>query len=1513
MSVSQSAWAGAGATGGNAARRETIASQMRQGTPDSYEIPNAGVSDAERVNNTLLDAAESQEMNMAVTAGMGVFPIAASSTGPFAVGLAAGMVGGYAGSYVGDMAGHAIASALGMEKVATEGDIPARLGDPIAHQKKSWGLWGAIGGVLLGAVAAVAVGALVVATGGAALVVVAGAAAAGGFVGGAVASAGAAMSQYGENKGTIIEGSPDVFFEGRPVARAGDRVACKDHPGPDEKIAEGAKTVLANGKPVARLGHRTTCDGNINAGCATITETLETAFVYEVKDSRNPWLRWAAVIVNFLPIPRGRRGGQGRAENGKPTRSTSRDKPNTNRCTQAGEPVDVASGDFLQVWPVIAIPGVLPLELTRIYRSSQSFNGSFGAKWVDNWSQRLQLEAQSVRFVTEQGMELVFHTPDDAVHAINLHEGRYVLFGNRSGVLRIFDRQRQQVLIFGEGDGDNRRLSAIEDRTGNAIRFDYRHGELDRIEHSDGYALHVEMNNGQLRHVELVTPHSSQWLVKAEYGTTGYLASCQSFQYGHLYHEYTSQGYMSRWHDTSETDVSITYDVNGRVLSTRTRHGHYQDRFEYNDTQRHTRYFDAEGGVAHYWYNEDGLVTRSVDPLGRENHFEWDLSNLVSQTDALGRTTTFRCNEYGDTEEIITPDGESWRWRYDDYGQATEVAASSGARWQWVYGGNGELIYSTDAEGRRSEYRYGGKGELLRQILPGGVQWRYDYDAHRRLRQVENPAGDITQLHQDVLGRVMSVHDALGFTTRYGHHAGHASPAGSVTEIHLPDDVTQYIGYTSERLQASFTDGEGKTTRYRYGAFDLLMQVERPDGQSLRFDYDRLARLTTVTNAAGDIWRYVRDGAGQVTEERDFAGRVMRYEYDAVGRRIRAWLPGNEVVTSHYDRDTDRLLKQQYWYCTEECSQLRGTTDYVWDRAGRLLKADNGEAVVTFEYDATGRLVAECTDGHRVEYGYDDAGRQTEFRPGRLAMGLGYDGSGRLSRLEVAGHDPLNLHYNARGEEQLRESGAGFALLSNYTPAGLLANQAAGMYSSLLQHQMDDMGNKAVPLAGTAVSRRWYYDKAYNITGIDDQRWGRSRWQYDVNDQIIHAHFSGAKPLEESFRYDVNQNMIARHCSGMTQESQQHTLQRGRVTEKGPFRYTYDEAGRLTEKRELRDGFRPQCWKYRWNSQNQLSELQTPKGERWKYCYDAFGRRVRKWRVATGTTPDVETGVVWQWSGDRMTGEAPLYADGTVAWDKTVHWLYAPGALTPSARYEEGHLHYVVADHLGTPRELLTETGRLAWSSRGNTWGRMDYWALPAANDGELQPQCALRFPGQYEDEESGLHYNRYRYYDPETGQYLCADPIGLRGGFNLYQYASNPLSWIDPLGLSGNPATATHITYLGIDAVTGKPYVGYASMQGHQTPQDVLNYRYGGNFERFGGQAPRILYDGYGQAGKDTARGLEQRYFEQLGRLEGTANKQNPVGEGNARRTEYLAAADEHLNRNNRSNNSNIGGKCGV
>jgi RHS repeat-associated protein len=217
-----------------------------------------------------------------------------------------------------------------------------------------------------------------------------------------------------------------------------------------------------------------------------------------------------------------------------------------------------------------------------------------------------------------------------------------------------------------------------------------------------------------------------------------------------------------------------------------------------------------------------------------------------------------------------------------------------------------------------------------------------------------------------------------------------------------------------------------------------------------------------------------------------------------------------------------------------------------------------------------------------------------------------------------------------------------------------------------------------------------------------------------------------------------------------------------------------------------RDGWRPQRWRYRWNAHSQLSEFITPGGERWRYAYDPFGRRIRKEKLSDIAAGTRAVGCEYQWSGDQLIAETPVYADGTAAYEEIIHWLYAPGGLTPVARQEKGKLHYVVSDHMGTPRELLTEQGKRAWAGRLSLWGKGSQWAV-AANDAD-KLSCNLRFAGQYEDEESGLHYNRFRYYDTETGQYLTPDPIGLAGGVNPYGYVHNPLGWVDPLGLACCP-----------------------------------------------------------------------------------------------------------------------------
>ena len=152
---------------------------------------------------------------------------------------------------------------------------------------------------------------------------------------------------------------------------------------------------------------------------------------------------------------------------------------------------------------------------------------------------------------------------------------------------------------------------------------------------------------------------------------------------------------------------------------------------------------------------------------------------------------------------------------------------------------------------------------------------------------------------------------------------------------------------------------------------------------------------------------------------------------------------------------------------------------------------------------------------------------------------------------------------------------------------------------------------------------------------------------------------------------------------------------------------------------------------------------------------------------------------------DSIVAETPIYADGTVAWDRAEAWVYEPGSFRPLAKLQGEDLYYVVTDHIGTPRELISEDGtRTAWRARLGLWGETEALTRRAAND-NTAPDCPIRFQGQWFDEESGLHYNRFRYYDPEAGQYLSRDPIGLAGGTRPQGYVADPNGWVDPLGLN--------------------------------------------------------------------------------------------------------------------------------
>ena len=128
--------------------------------------------------------------------------------------------------------------------------------------------------------------------------------------------------------------------------------------------------------------------------------------------------------------------------------------------------------------------------------------------------------------------------------------------------------------------------------------------------------------------------------------------------------------------------------------------------------------------------------------------------------------------------------------------------------------------------------------------------------------------------------------------------------------------------------------------------------------------------------------------------------------------------------------------------------------------------------------------------------------------------------------------------------------------------------------------------------------------------------------------------------------------------------------------------------------------------------------------------------------------------------------------------EKLITWIFDESSFKPSAKLEDGKIQSIVTDYLGTPVEMFDKDGNQSWSVDYDIYGKIRKQYAGKTTD------CPFRYQGQYEDEETGLYYNRFRYYNAEEGIYVCKDPTGLDSGMAFYRYVKDVNYWIDPFGL---------------------------------------------------------------------------------------------------------------------------------
>ncbi len=598
-------------------------------------------------------------------------------------------------------------------------------------------------------------------------------------------------------------------------------------------------------------------------------------------------------------------------------------------------------------------------------------------------------------------------------------------------------------------------------------------------------------------------------------------------------------------------------------------------------------------------------------------------------------------------------------------------------------------------------------------------------------------------------------------------------------------------------------DGESDTAvngvvwTMEYGPFDL--PVARTDGEGhrwqYRYDKDTL-QLTEVINPQGESYLYVLDNCGRVTEEHDWGGVVWRYRYDADG------------------------------LCTARVNGLEETILYSRDAAGRLAEIITPEGKTQYAYDKSGRLTGIFSpDGTSQRTGYDERGRVNVTTQGRRAIEYHYpdehtvircilppederdrhpdesllkttyryNAAGELTEVILPGDETLTFSRDEAGREVFRHSNRGFACEQGWNAASQLVTQRAGFFPE------ETTWGGLLP----SLVREYRYDSAGNVSAVtsreDYGRETRREYRLDRNGQVTAVTASGTGlgygEGDESYGYDscgyLKAQSAGRHR--ISEETDQYAGGH-RLKQAGNTQYDYDAAGRMVSRTRHRDGYRPETERFRWDSRDQLTGYCSAQGEQWEYRHDASGRRTEK------RCDRKKIRFTYLWDGDSIA-EIREYRDDKLY--SVRHLVFNGFELISQqfSRVRQAHpsvapqwvtrTNHAVSDLTGRPLMLFNSEGKTVWRpGQTSLWGLA--LSLPADTGypdprGELDPEAApgLLYAGQWQDVESGLCYNRFRYYEPETGMYLVSDPLGLQGGEQTYRYVPNPLRWIDPLGLN--------------------------------------------------------------------------------------------------------------------------------
>lgn len=792
--------------------------------------------------------------------------------------------------------------------------------------------------------------------------------------------------------------------------------------------------------------------------------------------------------------------------------------------------------------------------------------------------------------------------------------------------------------------------------------------------------------------------------------------------------------------------TSYTYNDHGNVLTTTLPDGHVIVN-EYG-----TEY--AGKYITRTRHQVDGVFVNDLS----ETYTYDGRGNRLTVTDAKGHTTTTTYDDLDRRETVTNELGHLTSYSYDARGNLSKVVRDRSVpgdqlditRLTYDAVNHLRTIERSNASGAFVTLKtmtYDSAGNLYSSTNSIGQTTRFSYDLLHRLTGITNYKNESITYTLDVFGNHISkeIRDSSGVTVKSSDASYDA----------LNRQLTQIGGSNSQTTTYSY-DAMGNRTR-------MIDALSRP---ATVYTYNTLSQLTNIEDAAGNNTQYAYHDRGWLETVTDPRGLATNYNYNELGQLEQLTSPDTGITTYSYDNAGNKATK----------TDARGVvTTYNYDELNRLSQITYPDTSlnVSFTYDENhsansyglGKLTTMTDASGSTQYEYNHWGdlvKETRIISGLTFTTMySYDTEHRLmstiypsGRVVTHATDDNNDIVSLSSDYQSSSQ----AILSNmtYMPFGGLDTASLGN-GLPLNHEYDQDYRLTQQQVGTAYDRTTVYNDVNNISDIINNL-DAARNQSFVYDDLGRLTDATGVYGQFEYGYDEDGNRTTETFNGTDSSTYDYPVDSNRldgITGAKATSLSYDDNGNTQTKNGITFSYQ----------QNNRMSAMTNDGVNALYTYDGKGQRVIK-----NVNGDITLFIY------DKDGKLIAEADATGAIQKDyIYFAGKPAAMATTGTSAETYYYHV--DHLGTPQVLTDQSQAVVWSANYEPFGEVALTTSTVENN--------LRFPGQYYDGESGLHYNYFRDYDPGLGRYITSDPIGLGGGLNTYAYVlSNPIYNLDPLGL---------------------------------------------------------------------------------------------------------------------------------